>query len=94
MEGSDDIGVELRHEQGGDPLDEELVAAEGEDAAEERRLLGPDGGLPRDEGDVEVVGRGELGLGPQVPGLLLHRPRPNLQGYPGLRVLLCGCVDK
>ena len=94
MEGSDDIGVELRHEQGGDPLDEELVAAEGEDAAEERRLLGPDGGLPRDEGDVEVVWRGALGLGPQVPGLLLHRPRPNLQGYPGLRVLLCGCVDK
>ena len=91
MEGSDDIGVELRDEQGGDPLDEELVAAEGEDAAEERRLLGPDGGLPRDEGDAEVVWRGALGLGPQVPGLLLHRPGANLQGYPGLRVLLEMC---
>ena len=56
MEGSDDICVELRDEQRGDPLDEELVAAEGEDAAEERRLLGPDGGLPRDEGDVASEG--------------------------------------
>ena len=83
-----EILVELRHQQGGDPLDEQLPAAEGHNSAEHWTLLRPDLAVLIDEGYIEVVGRSSLLFTAEVPGVLLHRPGGQLAGEARLGVLL------
>ena len=82
------IAVKLRHQQSCYPLDIQLLAAEGQDPAKQRRFFAAPRPILGYEGDIEMVRRWPLDLSSQVPCLLLHWPSWHLRGQTCLGVLL------